>query len=536
MPSTPHRLLRLGFTLTLASALVTCTDNTAPDPTAIPTPDAPRLFRTPTGLMSATAPEIFVGAGDIASCSKTGDSLTAALLDSIPVVPIFTLGDNVYENGTTSEFENCYAPTWGRFKDRTYPSAGNHEYNTPDATPYYDYFGDRAGPRGLGYYSFDLGAWHIVVLNSNIAKGPTSPQVTWLRQDLADHPNQCTLAYFHHPLYSSTGGTGTGGVVYSGVRTFYDTLYAAGADLILAGHRHVYERMAPVRPDGTPDDQFGTRVIIVGSGGIGGGSATNLHPASEAVNGNTRGVLRLHLYEDSYAWKFIPVTGGTFTDSGSTACHSRPSAGTGVVSPSLSTVTVSPARISASSGSIESAITVTAKDESGAPMGGAMVVLSGSGAGNIVTQPSGPTNADGIATGFLSSSIAGRKVVTAEISAVTIAQRPTINVVPGNPARLAFSVQPRRTTRGATISPAVKVQIRDQFGNRVTGATDNLTIALGRNPASGTLAGTTTVPAVRGMATFSDLSIDKAGKGYTLVASSGSLTPATSRLFNITVP
>jgi hypothetical protein len=324
--------------------------------------------------------------------------------------------------------------------------------------------------------------------------------------------------------------------VYSGVRTFYDTLYAAGADLILAGHRHFYERMAPVRPDGTPDDQFGTRVIIVGSGGIGGGSLTNLHPASEVSNGDTRGVLRLHLYEDSYAWKFVPVMGRTFTDSGSTACHSAPSTGTGVVSPSLSTVTASPARIAASSGSITSAITVTAKDENGLPMAGATVVLSGSGAGNTVTQPSGPTDADGVATGFLSSSVVGKKVVTATIGAVTISQKPTLDVIPGSPAKLTFFVQPRNTTRGATISPALKVQIRDQFGNRVTSATDDVTIAIGRNPSSGTLAGTTTVAAVRGLATFSTLSIDKAGTGYTLVVSSGSLTRATSRRFNITVP
>jgi hypothetical protein len=333
MASTPRRLLRLGFTLTLACSLVTCTDNTAPDPTAISTPGAPRLFRTPTGLVSAVAPKIFVGAGDIASCSKTGDSQTAALLDNLPVGRIFTLGDNVYQNGTAAEFTNCYRPTWGRHKARIFPTAGNHEYNTSGATPYYDYFGARAGPRGLGYYSFDFGAWHVVALNSNIQKSSTSPQLQWLRQDLADNPNQCTLAYFHHPLYSSIGGTGTGGTVNPGTRTFHDALYAAGADLVLAGHRHFYERLAPIRPNGTRDDQFGTRVIIVGTGGIGGGSVTNRHPASQARNGNTRGVLKLYLYQDSYAWKFIPVTGQTFTDSGSTACHSRPPAGTGVASP-----------------------------------------------------------------------------------------------------------------------------------------------------------------------------------------------------------
>jgi Bacterial Ig-like domain (group 1)/Calcineurin-like phosphoesterase len=541
MPNPPRfrRALRAAIVMAATATLATCSDTTAPAPDlerVTEGPEGPPKFLTPTGLESSIPPVMFTGAGDIASCSKTGDTQTAALLDAIPG-PIFALGDVVYQNGTTSEFANCYEPTWGRFKDRTYPSVGNHEYNTSGATPYYDYFGDRAGPRGLGYYSFDLGVWHVVVLNSNIAKSPTSPQVQWLRQDLADHPNQCTLAYFHHPLYSSTGGSGTGGAVYSGVRTFYDTLYAAGVDLVLAGHRHFYERMAPVRPNGTLDNQFGTRVIIVGSGGIGGGSVTNLHPSSEARDGDTRGVLRLHLYEDSYAWKFVPVAGKTFTDSSFTACHGAPPAGGGGnISASTSTVTASPSTITASTGSSAATITVTVKNASGAPVSGATVVLSATGSGNTITQPTGPTGANGVATGTLRSTVAGIKTITATMSGTAANQRPSVTVNPAAAAALGFIVQPSNTNLGQPISPAVQVEVRDQFGNRVTGATNAVTVTLGNNPNGATLGGTTTVAASAGIASFSTLTVDQARNGYTLIAQATGLTNATSSAFNITAP
>jgi len=283
-------VVRSASVAAAALALVTCTDNTAPDQSAV---------RAPALATAAVAPDIFVGAGDIASCSKTGDTQTAALLDAIPG-QVFALGDNVYEDGTALEFQNCYGPTWGRHKARTHPVVGNHEYQTPNATPYYDYFGAAAGPAGLGYYSFDVGSWHVIALNSNIARTATSPQVQWLKNDLATHTNQCTIAMFHHPLYSSYS-SGTGGILFSSVRPFYDALYAAGADVVLTGHRHFYERMAPIRPDGSLDSQFGLRQIIVGTGGIGSGTLVNVFPASEVRNGDTRGVLKLYLYPDSAA-------------------------------------------------------------------------------------------------------------------------------------------------------------------------------------------------------------------------------------------
>ena len=274
-------------------------------------------------VTAAGAAVVFIGAGDIADCGNTNDAATAALINAIPNVPVFTLGDNAYPHGTASDYSNCYNPTWGAFKSRTHPSAGNKEYdNSANAAPYFAYFGAAAGPSGLGYYSFDLGSWHIIVLNSNIATDPGSPQEIWLKADLAAHPNLCTLAYWHHPLYSSVGGsTGTSGAVIASARPFWDDLYAAGADLVLNGHRHVYERLAPMKPDGSPDPVKGIRTIIAGMGGESGGDLTDIFPTSEVREGRTFGILKLTLSTGTYSWQFIGVPGSTFTDSGTNSCH-----------------------------------------------------------------------------------------------------------------------------------------------------------------------------------------------------------------------
>jgi hypothetical protein len=266
---------------------------------------------------------VFIGAGDIADCGNDNDAATAALINAIPSVPVFTLGDDAYPNGSTNDFKNCYNPTWGAFKSRTHPSAGNHEYDVSStAAPYFAYFGAAAGTAGQGYYSFDLGSWHVIVLNSNIATDPGSPQELWLKADLAAHPNQCTLAYWHHPLYSSIGGTsGTSGAVITSARPLWDDLYAAGVELVLNGHRHVYERLAPMKPDGSPDPVNGIRTIIAGMGGESGGDLTNIFPTSEVREGRTFGILKLTLTAGSYSWQFIGVPGSTFTDSGTNSCH-----------------------------------------------------------------------------------------------------------------------------------------------------------------------------------------------------------------------
>jgi len=278
-----------------------------------------------TATVSVTSPGssvVFVGAGDIADCSTLDDEATAALINAMPsTTQVFLLGDNVYPNGTTTEFNNCYKPSWGAFKSRTHPSAGNHEYNSTNATPYFNYFGAAAGAPGQGYYSLDLGAWHVIVLNSNISTSAGSPQDQWLLADLAAHQNVCTLAYWHHPLYSSVGGTGSGGSVTTGARRFWDNLYAAGAELVLNGHRHVYERIAPMKPDGTADPVNGIRTLVVGTGGESGGDLTNLFPLSEVREGHTFGVLKLTLSATSFTWQFVPVAGSSFTDTGSGTCH-----------------------------------------------------------------------------------------------------------------------------------------------------------------------------------------------------------------------
>ncbi|HEY6108415.1 MAG TPA: metallophosphoesterase, partial [Gemmatimonadales bacterium] len=237
--------------------LASCSD----ERTLTQPPDGTR-YTTPTGLVTANPSQILVGAGDISTCGNNSDEATAQLLDAIPGT-VFTAGDNVMPNGTTSEFANCYDPTWGRHKGRTKPAAGNHDYNTSGAAGYFAYFGAAAGEPGKGYYSYPLGAWHIVVLNSNIATAAGSAQDTWLKADLAAHPNQCTLAYYHHPLYSSASGSGSGGATLSGVRPFVNALYAAHADLVMNGHRHIYERIAPMKPDGTADPALGLREFVV---------------------------------------------------------------------------------------------------------------------------------------------------------------------------------------------------------------------------------------------------------------------------------
>ena len=221
-----------------------------------------------------------VGAGDIASCSQTNDSATARLLGNIPGT-VFTLGDNVYPYGSAENFHKCYDPTWGKYKKRTKPTLGNHEYYdknfnmTTEANPYFEYFGARAGERGKGYYSYDRGGWHIVALNSNCGKvggcDRRSPQGRWLRNDLANNPSRCTLAYFHRPLYST--GTNVAG---TDVRPFWRMLHDRKADLIVNGHAHRYERFAPMTPSGRRSAN-GIRQIVAGTGGLG-AAARSLTP------------------------------------------------------------------------------------------------------------------------------------------------------------------------------------------------------------------------------------------------------------------
>ena len=272
--------------------------------------------RSGTAAVTVTPPSasvVLVGAGDIADCSAEP---TARLLDNIPGT-VFTAGDNAYSNGSASDFANCYDPSWGRHKTRTRPSPGNHDYNTSGATGYYNYFGAVAGPSGRGYYSYDLGAWHIVSLNSNVSMSPGSAQETWLRADLAASTLRCTIAYWHHPRFSSGSNHGSS-TQSAGV---FQALYDAGAEIVITGHDHEYERFAPQTPTAAPDPARGIREFVVGTGGAGLYSFGTPLPNSEVRDNRTFGVLKLTLSDGSYSWQFIPVAGSSFTDTGSGACH-----------------------------------------------------------------------------------------------------------------------------------------------------------------------------------------------------------------------
>jgi hypothetical protein len=257
---------------------------------------------------------VLVGAGDIADCKSPGAEATAKLLDGIAGT-VFTTGDNAYPAGSAEAFQRCYGPTWGRHKGRTRPSPGNHDYNTANGAPYFDYFGANAGAAGQGYYSYDLGAWHVVSLNSEIDMSSGSPQGQWLRGDLSENPRRCTVAYFHKPLFSSGPNGGT-----EGVRHLWRTLYEFGVDVILTGHDHLYERFAPQDPDGRFDSARGIRQFTLGTGGAERYEGHSRKLNSETLGGDW-GVLALTLERDSYRWEFIPVAGASLRDSGSAACH-----------------------------------------------------------------------------------------------------------------------------------------------------------------------------------------------------------------------
>src|SRR5918997_670846 len=261
-----------------------------------------------------------VGAGDIAGCDFKADRKTARLLGRIPGT-VFTLGDNVYPEGTRAQFRDCYDPTWGKYKRRTRPSLGDQDYKTSGAKPYFDYFGWRAGKSSRGYYSYDRGAWHIVALNSNCKEVGgcdwKSAQGRWLRRDLAQHPARCTLAYFHHPLHASGRGLDT-----PKVRIFWKKLHNHHADVILSGHAHRYERFARITPSGPRSSARGIRQFIVETGGAPGefqhGSD---EPRVQAKKVGAPGVLKLELGSGFYHWKFVPVAGRNYTDSGRARCH-----------------------------------------------------------------------------------------------------------------------------------------------------------------------------------------------------------------------
>ncbi len=279
---------------------------------------------------SSTAHTVYA-AGDIARCKHpdprwSGAAATATLVEwalrADPRAVVLTLGDHTYPNGTAREFADCYGPTWGRFRERTWPTPGNHEYYTKDALPYFDYFGDRArGVDGNGYYSLRLGSWLLVSLNSNLQGERHAAQLAWLRAELESSTASCTLAFWHHPAFSSGGHRGPGRMIDA-----WDILHRAGAELVLSGHDHDYERFAPQDARGRPDRARGLRQFVVGTGGAYATPFLRIRDNSEVREASFDGVLRLRLLADGYEWQFLAaeperVPAGATLDRGTGSCH-----------------------------------------------------------------------------------------------------------------------------------------------------------------------------------------------------------------------
>lgn len=280
------------------------------DPESVAEPAAVADSTDQAALASAATVTV-VAAGDIASCrSSYRDESTARLVDKISGT-VITLGDQAYPDGSTADFR-CYNASWGKFKSRTRPTPGNHEYHQSGARPYFSYFGSRAGPSGRGYYSFNLGSWHIVSLNSEKL---SSAQERWLKSDLAANRNKCTLAFWHKPLFTSGRHAPS-----TSMRPLFKILYDAGADVVLSGHNHSYERFAPQTPSGSASSSRGIAQFVVGTGGA--GTLTDFR--STRPNSKYRykgyGVLKLQLNATSYSHTFVSLSGSN-RDSGSRNCH-----------------------------------------------------------------------------------------------------------------------------------------------------------------------------------------------------------------------
>jgi hypothetical protein len=268
---------------------------------------------------SPTGDPVLVGAGDIGQCDSDGDEDTAALLDGIPGT-VFTAGDNAYENGTAEQFRDCYAPSWGRHLARTRPAPGNHDWETANLAAYFEYFGDAAkGPGGSSWYSYDLGTWHVIVLDSMCTKvggcEPASRQGQWLAADLAASDATCTLAIFHHPRFTSGEHGNT-----EAMDGFWRPLYAAGVDVVVNGHDHDYEWFDPQDPDGRADPARGIRQFIVGTGGAPLRDFPRVAPNSAGRVSIAHGVLAFALHEGSYGWQFIAAR-NDFRQLGVAPCH-----------------------------------------------------------------------------------------------------------------------------------------------------------------------------------------------------------------------
>jgi len=329
--TTAAKTIRLSIVLTIAAAVLV----------AVTVPDRVSRAAATGDPVIGAAGDISCGAGSTgASCKQ---SATSDLLLQMNPAAVLTLGDNQYEQGAYSDFTGYYDPSWGRLRALTHPVVGNHDYLTTNAQGFFDYWngvGNFSGPggdRNKGYYSYDVGAWHLIVLNSECSHaggcGSGSPQEMWLKADLAAHPTACTLAYTHHPRWASDYHNFDD----ADIAPFYQDLYNANAEILMVGHSHFYERFAPQNPSEQLDNARGIREFIVGTGGRNVYGNFVVKPNSEVRNGSTFGVLKLTLHPTSYDWQFVPISGQSFTDSGSTACHGGGPGTTDTAAPTVPT-------------------------------------------------------------------------------------------------------------------------------------------------------------------------------------------------------
>ena len=309
-----HKTIAATFALCVAAAGLSLPAQTQPPPVPAQPPAT-----TTTAADTTTAPDdggvVFVGAGDIANCDMPGASrATANLLDRIGGT-IFTLGDHAYPSGSLKDLRECYEPTWGRHLNRTRPTPGNHDYGTAAAAAYYEYFGNRAGPAGLGYYSYRLGPWLILALNSEVDSRPGSAQMQWLTAELATKATPCMAAIWHRPLFTS-GPNGEN----RDMQDFWRVLFEFGVEFVINGHDHLYERFTAQDPTGRADSAAGIRQFTVGTGGADLYHAVAIKPNSRAIS-SSWGVIKFTLSDGSYQWEFIPAAGFSFRDSGNEICH-----------------------------------------------------------------------------------------------------------------------------------------------------------------------------------------------------------------------
>jgi len=375
--------------------------------------DATGLSGSSSANVTVTTDNVLVAAGNISRCDSQNPNATANLLDHIAGT-VITVGDNTYASGSLTEFQNCYTPTWGRSLPRTQPTPGDRDYQTAGASGYFSYFGAAAGDPSKGYYSYDLGAWHIIALNSSLSTSTGSAQEQWLKADLAGTTKQCTLAYFHYPLYASQNGS----QVWGPEQPLWNDLYAARADVVLGAHYQFYERFAPQTPAGVADSLGGIREFVIGTGGQSWSAFGTPLPTSQVRSTQTWGVLKLTLHATSYDWQFIPIASQTFTDAGNTACHTKGAVASVVMSPTSGTVSVG--------GTLP--LTATPLDASGNALTDRVVTWTSNATGVATVSTSGLVTGVGVGSATITATSGGKSAtsaITVVVPVASVAVSPT---------------------------------------------------------------------------------------------------------------